>query len=300
MFTDVTATTWKQRLNAASLIAIPLFPLILAVCSTSAVPRGRPIAGEKKLPPLAFRQYAVNLHEVAPTASLTAPFSFWNRGKGSLEITKLEPSCGCLAPRLLGNRKSYAPGAQGLFEVQVETAREAPGPHTYSIRVHYTADGKPLEECVLFRCEIPERNVTVTPPELYFYQLSETQLASQIRVEDHRGKNLHVVEATSRSPHLQLKIGSREKFSDDRSVTPIDVVVSAGLPPGSNHSFIVIKTDDPDFPLIRVPVFLQGKPGGVQLSSGVVPVQPVVQKNKMTSGKASAKEKATTGARKEP
>lgn len=263
----------KERLKTVALFGLPLMPFLLACFGTAAVPQGRSLSGEKVLPPLAFRQYAVNLHEVAPVATLTAPFAFWNRGDQSLTITRLEPSCGCLTPRLLGNRSEYGPGGQGLFEVQVETAREPAGPHTYSIRVHYTVDEQPHEELVTFRCEIPERNVTVTPPELYFYQLSDTPLASRIQVEDHRGKQLRIVEATSRSPYLTLEVGQQEQSGGGHFSTPIQVGVKPGLPPGSNHTIIAIKTDDPDFPLIRVPVFLQGKPSTVELSAGVKPAR---------------------------
>ncbi|WP_437227177.1 DUF1573 domain-containing protein [Planctomicrobium sp. SH661] len=279
-------TKWGH-LRQASLICIPLLPAILACLGTAWIPQGRAISGSKVLPPLAFRQYAVNLHEVAPTARLTAPFAFWNRSQKNIEITKLEPSCGCLAPRLLGDRKQYGPGTQGLFEVQVETARETPGPHTYSIRVHYKVDEQVHQELVTFRCEIPERNVTVTPPELYFYQLSGQPIHDQIRVEDHRGKNLTVVEAISRSPHVKLSVGEKETLAEGRSITPVQITVDANLPPGSHHNFIVLKTDDPDFPVIRVPVFLQGKPTpSVQLTNGIREERPATVQKPAIQGAA--------------
>lgn len=274
---DERRSTLRPRLKTAVLVGIPLMPFFLACLGTTAVPQSRGLSDHKILPPLAFRQYAVNLHEVAPTATLTAPFAFWNRSGKPLKIVKLEPSCGCLTPRLLGNRSEYGPGGQGLFEVQVETAREPAGPHTYSIRVHYSVDEQPYEELVTFRCEIPERNVTVTPPELYFYQLSDAPLESQLRVEDHRGKQLKITEASSRSPYLTVQVGPQEKHPEGRSSTTLQVGVKPGIPAGSNHTFIAIKTDDPDFPLIRVPVFLQGRPAKVQLSSGSSPARPVDQ-----------------------
>jgi len=270
--------TPPARLKQAGLISLSLTPLLLALLGTSAVPQGRPVSGTKVLPPLAFRQYSVNFHEVAPTANLTAPFAFWNRSDKTIQIVRLEPSCGCLAPRLLGGRKEYAPGRQGLFEVQVETAREAPGPHTYSIKVHYTVDQQPYEELVTFRCKIPERSVTVTPPELYFYQLSDAPLSSEVRIEDHRGKHLKVVEAVSTSPYLTMNVGDQEELGDDKSATPIQVAVSSQLPAGSTTTIVAIRTDDEDFPLIRVPVFLQGKPTGPRHSSGVTPTSYQMEK----------------------
>lgn len=276
------------RIRTFCLIGGGLIPICLALVGTSAIPKGRDLASHKSIPPLAFRQYSVNLRETAPAARLVAPFAFWNRGETPLTITKLEPSCGCLAPRLLGNRKEYPPGVQGLFEVQVETARETPGPHTYSIRVHYTDGEQELSELVTFRCEIPSRTVQVTPPELYFYQLSDSPISQTIRVRDFRGKDLNVVSATSPSPHLALQVGEREADEEGVPSTAIHVEVGTNVPPGAHHNVISIRTDDPDFPLVTVPVFLQGKPENVQLTSGTRLPEPQNQSRDPKAERGSA------------
>jgi hypothetical protein len=293
----VNGTVRAGRIRTICLIGAGLIPLCLALAGTSAVPEGRKLASHKVLPPLAFRQYSVNLRETAPTARIVAPFAFWNRGESPLTITKLEPSCGCLAPRLLGNRKEYPPGVQGLFEVQVETARETPGPHTYSIRVHYTDGEQQLSEVVTFRCEIPSRTVQVSPPELYFYQLSASPISQTLRVQDFRGKDLNIVSATSRSPHLTVKVGERETDENGIPFTLIHVEVGADVPPGSHHNVISIRTDDPDFPLVTVPVFLQGKPQSVQLTSGTSLPQHPKEATHQNSGRETTDQAESASAR---
>ncbi|WP_437187929.1 DUF1573 domain-containing protein [Planctomicrobium sp. SH668] len=240
--------------------AIAMTPLFLALLGTSSVPVGRPLERTKELPALAFRQYSVNMREQQATARIVAPFAFWNRSEKPLEITKLEPSCGCLGPKLLGNRKEYPPKAQGIFEVQVETANETPGSHLYSVKVHYRVDGQNFEEIVTFRCQIPERTVSLNPPELYFYQLSDLAMSGEVQVKDHRDKQLTIQNATTSSPYLKVSVGDRKHDEDGTTSTPVQVEVTGAIPAGSHPTFVQIHTNDEDFPLLRVPVFLQGKP----------------------------------------
>ncbi|HWL10649.1 MAG TPA: DUF1573 domain-containing protein [Planctomicrobium sp.] len=237
---------------------VGISPFLIAFCAMSWEPLERSLESTKPLSSLAFRQYAVNLREIPATGKITVPFSFWNRGRGPLEIVRLEPSCGCLAPKMLGERKIYGPGSQGLFEVQVDTAREPSGPQQYSVRVHYFDQG-PREETVTFRLTVPERRVQVTPPELYFYQLSEGKLESTIRIADRRGKELNLVEVTSSSPNLVTEIQSKEVNAETTTI-PVLVTVKGTLASGSQTASLLVRTDDPDFPSIRIPVFLHGKP----------------------------------------
>lgn len=259
-----------------------LLPFLAASFGTAAIPQGRALSGVRHLPSLVFRQYAVNLREVPAVGPVTAPFSFFNRGDRPVEIVKLEPSCGCLAPRLLGNRRVYPPDAQGLFEVQVDTAREQPGPHSYTVRVHYH-DGQPRTELVTFRLRVPERKVTVDPPELYFYQLSGSPLSGEVQIQDRRGRHLRVLSATTSLPALTVEVGQQSQMEGDVSTTPIQVHLPGSAGTGTKTGVIVIRTDDDDYPVIRVPVFVQGPEAPVQLTSGIVPEPPAPRQGSGTS-----------------
>jgi len=258
----------RSTLVTGILALMGVCPFVVALLATSRVPAARPLDGAKPLTSLAFRQYAVNLREIPATGRITVPFSFWNRGSGPIEILKLEPSCGCLAPKILGDRTRYEPGGQGLFEVQVDTARETPGPQHYSIKVRYQ-DTEPREELVTFRLTVPDRSVQVTPSELYFYQVSDAELENEIRVSDHRGtRHLKIVEVLSSSTHLVPEIGTQE-VGEEVAVTPIRVRVDGKVPAGAHRKVLSIRTDDADFPVIQIPVFLHGRPDKIELTTGV-------------------------------
>ena len=123
---------------------LALLPFLIAlVCAAGTAQPGN-MSEPSVRPPLAFQQYAVNLREVAPQPIIEAHFDFTNRGEEPVHITELEASCGCLAPQLHNDQKTYRPGERGRFYVSVHTANEGPGPHSYTVNVKYQ-DSSPHE-----------------------------------------------------------------------------------------------------------------------------------------------------------
>jgi hypothetical protein len=261
---------WRKRFLTAILLGMGLGPFFAALLGTADIPRPRRLASTKQLPGLAFRQYAVNLREIPPQGRVSVPFHFWNRGSTAVEIKRIEPSCGCLAPRLTDQRTSYAPGAQGSFEVQVEPTKEEPGPHAFTVTVIYD-DGAPREEVLSFRLTIPEQKVTVTPSELFIYQMNGQTETTELAVIDRRGKPIEIISARSSSPHLKLAVGTTEHLDAKTTRIPIQVQAGAGLPAGPETAIISIRLNDDDVGEITIPVFLHGRPDPVQLTSGVRP-----------------------------
>lgn len=248
--------------------ALAAVPVALACWSTQAAPRGSPLAEERQLQPLGMVQYAVNLRELPATDIVQADFEFWNRGREEMEITKLEPSCGCLSP-VLENRKShYLPGEEGRVVISVKTANESPGPELQTIKVHYTSAGVQREQLLTFRYTVPERKVTVSPPQLLFYQLQGQPGEQVLQVLDTRRANMRVLDAQSRDGDLDLEVGERSVSRDGIPMTAVQVRVAGPVPPGRRNSVVVIKTDDPAYPEINVPVIVFG-PSEIQQTSGV-------------------------------
>jgi hypothetical protein len=257
----------RTRFRELAVLCAALAPGMAAWFGTQRVPAGTPISGQRALPSLVFRQYAVNLREPPNQGRLAVPFAFWNRGRAPLDITALEASCHCLNPKLLSDRKHYEPGGQGIFEVQLDLARESPGPHGYQVRVRYD-DGAPREEVVSLQVFVPQASVTVTPPELYFYQLSGEPLTGRIQIEDRRGKHLKVTGVIATSQYVQAKLEERVQVDAQTSYTAISITTLPPAPAGSETSVLAIQTDDPDYGVIRVPVFLEGPAPRLQLTSG--------------------------------
>ena len=107
--------------------ACPFFAS-LGFCSVERAPRKLATVPER--PALIFDQYFVNLSDLHNAARVEAWFHFKNGGKAPAKITKLEPSCGCLDPKV--EKRAYMPGEECEFPLGVLMTREKPGPHDHS------------------------------------------------------------------------------------------------------------------------------------------------------------------------
>jgi hypothetical protein len=237
---------------------------------------GEPIAS------LAFDQYLVNLREMPLRPTLSGDFRFTNLGETPLTITKLDPSCGCLTPLLAGDKRTYQPGERGMFRVDVATANEEPGPHEYTVKVQYT-DPAPQEALVRFKLALPERKVSVNPPELAFFQYNGQPGSRDIHITDYRGSTLQVLEARSSSELITASVQPAEVDEQGHHRVPVRLSVPGTVPPGRERATITIRTSDPEFSVIRIPVLVDGpeRPASdIQLighESGVEQTVPVAQ-----------------------
>lgn len=246
-----------SRTRRSLIAAAALAPFVAAVVTAAIPTQPAPLAPAGELPALAFDQYAVNFREVPPRPVIQAHFDFTNRGDRPVRILQLEPSCGCLNPQLYDGQTHYEPGERGRFYVTLQTANESPGPHGYTVTVHYQ-DPQPREETVAFQLTLPERKVSVEPPEVYFYQLSGEPSEQIIYVTDYRDTGLRVLNASSRLEHLTVKVMPAEHDEEGHQRTPILLRVPGDVPPGRHTGLVTITTTDPDFREIYAAVLVHG------------------------------------------
>lgn len=249
-------------LRVALTLLMGVFPVILAGWLTHPTAEGRPINGGLPRENLIFSQYSVSLGEVPPVGVIPAHFDFFNAGEQTLEIVKIEPSCGCLAPRLYDDKRVFGPNEHGRFYVSVSTANETPGPKAYSVRVHYN-DGEPRERLLSFKMVIPDKKVSVTPAEVYFYQLTGEADSREIVVQDFRGRDLNVVGIDFNSQLADITVGQKVTDSQGARI-PIRIDVPENLEPGRRTTLLKIFTDDPDFQRIQVPILIWGPETTIQ------------------------------------
>jgi hypothetical protein len=209
------------------------------------------------LPALAFDQYAVDFREVPPRPVIQAHFDFTNRSDRPVTILQLQPSCGCLDPKLYGDQTHYEPGESGRFYVTLHTANESPGPHGYTITVRYH-DDRPREEMLSFRLTLPERKVSVEPPEVYFYQLSGQPSEQIVYVTDYRGPALEVVSARCTSDLVSVEVLPPETDEEGHRRTPIRLSVPGNVPAGRHTGLVTIATNDPDFRQLFAAILVHG------------------------------------------
>jgi hypothetical protein len=180
-------------------------------------------------------------------------FELTHRGPGILTITEVKAGCGCLRQAL--TTRVLSPGETARLTLEVNTLTQPDGRNRWPIVVTYKVEspGTPGQTGTLL-LQITanlSREVTITPPQFGF---STTGGASQVLiVKDQRSRPLSVVKSTTTSSHLAVEIGTRES-GKGQSVT---VRLSPSAPVGNRDEFIVLLTDDPEYPELRIPVRVQ-------------------------------------------
>ena len=237
-------------------LALSLTPFIWSVVIHSgAAPTALSITVPPR-PALAFRQYAVDLGPIQPTAEARGTFVFVNRGRTPVEITNVVTSCSCLVPRV--DQKRFQPGEEGRLVLRVQTANESPGPKELFADVFYN-DPEPRETRLTFKLDIPERQMTVTPPALMVYHpAGSEQTVATFTVKDGRKKSFEIIEAEINTELVVTAIGDRAISPTGEWVQAVTVTIPGELPAGKHSVLLRIRTSDLDYPELRVPLLLQG------------------------------------------
>lgn len=234
-------------------------PFLLALGFHTAGPSAQVPETTRSRPALAFDQYMVNLREVPPRPTVHGWFRFTNRSERTAKVTKFEPSCGCLNPRL--EKRVYEPGETGEFFLRVNTAQEEPGPQEYYVDVHYE-DPEPREVRLTFKATLPERKVVVEPKALMFYQLGKQATTREIVVTDYRKEPMTIMDLKCSSPLIsaEVKTGNHEHGTGPHRFR-IAVRVAGQVPPGRHRAALTISTDDAEYDRLTVPLLIQGEDG---------------------------------------
>jgi hypothetical protein len=245
---------------------LPLFvamlPVVFGLGFQAAGPRPQTMEVGKARPPLAFHQYMVTLGDVPVQRSHGANFSFTNRGEETIQLRRLETSCGCLTQQF--EQDIISPGENGRFKLWIQTASQSPGSKQYTCQAIYGPVDKPDVEYkadLVFRITLPEQSVVVTPKAMIFHQPNSQITERPVDVTDLRFKRLRVLEATTQSKLLNVTVlPSSDLTSKEREegvVGRLNVAVGA-VPPGTHQAVIVINTDDKEFDQLVVPVMIYG------------------------------------------
>lgn len=272
------------------LIAAALLPCLGAGYFTNVASTAPPLMITRDQPSLLFSSYMYT-HQadtIKPGATLHTEFRYRNQGDQPVTIDSVERSCGCMTPRWT---KTVAPGEIGSLQIPLDTIRQSPGFHEYLLNVKYT-DTKPRQASLTIKATFPEKMVVVQPRALYLSQRSSKPVDFSIAVSDFRDAPLRVtdVEATAafvatdiyhktaaeiiqashteiaNDPEAELEPGSR---------TDIRGTVAGDIPPGHHHVLVTAKTNDPEYPVVCVPMIVQGPnfPPGAEAKLNVSHIQ---------------------------
>lgn len=243
------------RIAGWGLLALALLPFGASLAFHAREPQPQPGPQAMDRASLVFQQYLVNLREIEPTREATADFAFTNTGRRPVTITALEPSCGCLQPRL--DKRTYAPGESGIFSTRIQTATEKPGPKEYTITVRYS-DPTPRETRLTFKVTLPERQIVVEPRGLMVYQFGEAApVEREIMVTDLRGRALLVTSAQASTAWATARVAGSDEDANGHHRTRIVVTVREDVPAGVHHGHVTIRTTDPEFSQLVVPLSIE-------------------------------------------
>jgi hypothetical protein len=194
---------------------------------------------------------------------------------GPVTITKIETGCGCVNQAISAH--TLNPGETAKLTLEVNTLTQPDGPNRWQVQVHYRHDPPgipngppPVPVAGIVPLTITaslSREVSVNPPQVAFSCAGE---ASQVlTITDRRGKPLTVTKTHGTAASLTAEIAPRK----DGTQT-VTLKLAADAPVGHRDETMVLYTDDPAYPELRVPVrVLKRAAGGVNATPSELSVR---------------------------
>jgi hypothetical protein len=236
--------------------------MLLAFGASFVGPRPADSAAGPERSPVVFHQYMVNLAEVPARRNHFGRFAFTNRGNRSIEIRRLNTSCGCLTEHM--EKREFAAGETGEFTLRIQAANQTPGNKEYTCEVVYGPvgdDSVSWSTDLVFRMVLPEQSVTLNPRALIVHQFNAEPTRNVVSIFDTRARPLKATAIECDRSFVTVSLLSRNELKPEDIeygvAQQVEIVVGA-TPPGQ-HDFVVrVATDDPEFDVIRIPVRVYG------------------------------------------
>ncbi len=193
--------------------------------------------------------------EVRSGMSLSHRFTCINRGPGTVEITDVRPSCGCLTPKLEYRR--LLPGESGELMLEINTLTQPAGSNNWRVTIRYTAGGVEKELPLYVAARIVTE-ISVEPPSLAIY--TDSAIKHEITLIDRRTEPLIVRSVQSSSPYIGTHLGELRRDDAGHWVRSIGVEVTADCPYGNHAETLLICTSDPTYRELTVPFTVFKRP----------------------------------------
>lgn len=214
--------------------------------------------------------------EVKGGPPLVHTFELAHRGMGILTITKVAGGCGCFRQTL--STSVLAAGDTAKLAVEVNTLTQPNGPNRWQVAVAYKVErpGAPIQtgELLLQITANLTREVSVTPAQLGF---STAGAASQVvTIDDIRTKKLTVLKAVTSMPYLIAEVSAPVAGKGQHVI----VRLAPDAPVGQHDESLVLSTDDPAYPELRIPIRV------LKRATGAIHVAPEAVSLRFAAGQA--------------
>jgi hypothetical protein len=196
-------------------------------------------------------------------APLSHRFTFTNKGTAPVELTGARASCACFRPNL--PKRSLAPGESATLDLVGNTLAQSAGPQTWRVRVEYREAGVD-RELVLDVQAIVVVEVEVLPPVLTI--TTDREMSHELIVRDLRRDPLVLTGVETTSPALRARLGEVTVAPGGGWARRVVVEVGADYPVGRRDELLVLRSKDPDYPELRVPITVSKR------QRAAIPVSP--------------------------
>jgi len=227
--------------------------------------------------PLVATNAVVDRGEARTGPTLDQAFEITNRSTETVEITAVQPGCGCLKPST--SRTMLRPGETSTVTISVNTLTQPAGLNTWTATVRYRIVApasapptvEPDRELNLKISATLVQEIAVTPPSLAMSTASEaTQI---VTVSDRRATPLTVLAASTTNPHLTATLRPAAR-TDGLQTQTIELKVTTMYPPGTAEESLVLTTNDPVCRELRIPVKVTKR---TEATIQSVPEAPVIR-----------------------
>jgi hypothetical protein len=153
--------------------------------------------------------------------------------------------------RALGEDERIKGASETQYEIKIRLKDDAPvGPISSVVKVMTTAPKAKVVEIKVFG--VLRALLRVTPPELQFGSIEATQAPGRnlIVVSNRLGTSVDITEASIDDPAFTTEVVSVEKGKRFQ----VTVSVKRDAASGIKNATLVLKTTDPDFPELKVPI----------------------------------------------
>jgi hypothetical protein len=198
---------------------------------------------------LFFAEPQANGGTVRSAAPVVHHFTFVNQGPEAVQITGVQGSCGCLKPQVA--KACYKPGEQGSVELEINTLSQAPGPHTWTVRLGYRDGSEPRETVLQFQARVLTE-VMVQPATMVVY--AERAAGHEVIVTDFRKKPLTITGVAGSSKGLEAQVVERSRDRKGHAVYRIRLVLAEDYPQGRHDDTLHIYSDDSIYADMKVPL----------------------------------------------
>jgi hypothetical protein len=192
--------------------------------------------------------------EVKAGPVLTHTFELTNRSGGTLTVTQVQASCGCLRRTI--NPEVLRPNETARLTLEVNTLTQPEGPNKWQVSVAYTiaspTSAPQPGELLLQLSATLTKEITVSPPQIAF---STSRSAEQvITVADSRERPFNIVKVISTTPDLTAELGQKSPLNPRGQSQAVTIRLSEAAPAGRREEAVILVTDDPQYRELRVPV----------------------------------------------